>query len=487
MNSNFFIAFLIFFTVLFQSACSAQAYRLSNINLDKNAQYGWSCAANSEYVATGGTTASYEVRGNQVKEGGKVILYKQLKGKWIVFQELTNPNMDDYGSFGNDVVMNDEYLVIAASGYSDKKVKDLFHREGIVYVYKNDPTTGKWYKRYSIHSPQPRKHGHFGKVIELKGDTLAVFYEKWNGYNDFPRQQCLSFYSLSTEDKKPFQNICLNRSGNQTFDFAFDFDANHLIIGRRNDALVFKKQNSQFSILDSINISSLLNIKGRITAVKLQEEEFFIGYHENFYDFWGYTPYTPNIENGDSVLKKTTINETTGKKESFILPNDDEILDKFNVTRAFFKKHAYIYESYESLSKRKGGAGVVLVYSLKNNRLNLNQKLTASERHADDWFGTRLVVSENNLLVGALGYPNKPENNADYKAKFSGAVFLFTRSDSGLWVEKEMYRSQHKRKRDKFGFSLNNWNNTFVIGSRFDQYSLDINKITGAVYILEIN
>ena len=42
---------------------------------------------------------------------------------------------------------------------------------------------------------------------------------------------------------------------------------------------------------------------------------------------------------------------------------------------------------------------------------------------------------------------------------------------------------------DKFGFSLNNWNNFFVIGCRFDDYLPDErpDQEMGAVYILDLD
>jgi hypothetical protein len=487
LNSNVSKPYLLFCTVLFYFFGYSQVKRLTNIDLEEGAQYGWSCATNAQFVITGGTTATYKVRGKRVEEGGKVVVYKQLSGKWIVFQELTNPNMDNYGWFGNSLAISKDFLIVGASGYSRHNADDPFDREGIVYIYKLNHSNDKWFKKYAIRSPAPNKYGEFGEIVKLKGDTLAVFYEKGNSFYDLPESQCIAFYDLSKEEKAPFKTICLDKEGLHIMAFSFDFNHEYIVIGHRSNMLIYDFNENDISTIKKVKLGSAINSKGRVSNVKLNNNQLLVGFHEYAYDFWGYQPVVSSIKDGDSVLRKTIVNPTSKEETMLLLPKQATIFDKYDVTGAFFKEHAQVYESYESCVERQAGAGMVLVYALDCDTPCLRQTITASIRHVDDWFGGNIAVSNNNLIVSAMGYPDKTENHADYSKRMSGAVFHFVKNDAGKWIEKDIYRSLHKRRWDKFGFSLNNWNDFFVIGARFDQYTLDNSIVTGAVYILNLN
>ncbi len=461
--------------------------RLYNYGLEKGANYGWSCATNGKFVVAGGPIASYSIRSQKVREGGKVLVYKMREGKWVISQELHNPAMDHYGWFGSDVAINNTYLVVAADGYSERDVDNHSNRMGIIYIYTLSEQGDRWIRRYSIKSPKPSMYGNFGRLIHLKGDTLAVFYEYGSNFNDYADQQCLAFYDIATKDSKPFRIVNMSKSQIPIYDFSFDFNREKLIIGKGCTAYLSKLDSGNHpEPIDSINLCLLKNCEGSISSVKLFGENYIVGFHEHMYYFWEYTPFT-TIKEGDSVIVKTLIDPISKEEKSFILPNNAEILNENEVSSAFFKDHSRIYESYNSRAKRNAGAGSVFIYNQNRGKLKLKQELTASLRHTDDWFGHDIAVSKNYLLVSSLGFPDEPENHQNYDKRFSGAAFLFALNEEGFWEEQKIFRSVHKKRWDKFGFSLNNWNNFFVIGSRFDDYDIEEDPEHGAIYILKMD
>jgi hypothetical protein len=219
--------------------------------------------------------------------------------------------------------------------------------------------------------------------------------------------------------------------------------------------------------------------------VKIYKKQVLIGFHEAMYYFWGYTP-IGDLEDGEDVIGKTLRNKETGKQESFILPNKPEVLAKYGVDQDFFQEHSRVYESYQSREKRHAGAGMVRIYEVEEKELKLKQHLVPSVRHAEDWFGSSISVSNDHLLISALGYPDETQNHAKIKHRFAGAVFLYSLDVNGHWQEKSVHRSIHQKRWDKFGFSLNAWNNLFFIGSRFDDYEAEKDRDEGAVYLLKL-
>jgi hypothetical protein len=206
--------------------------RLTNYRLVEGAQYGWSCATNGDFVVAGGPSASYAVRKNAVEQGGKVAIYKPLQGKWIVSQTLTNPAMDDYGWFGNALAMNEEFLVVASSGYSNpNEMDDHAHREGKVYVYQLDENE-LWQKKFEIGAPIKNKAGEFGKSLVLRGDTLAVFYETGEDYYGTPDHHCIAFYNLKDFTDKPLRVARFQKNEVPIFRFKFDFNQEQLLVSQ---------------------------------------------------------------------------------------------------------------------------------------------------------------------------------------------------------------------------------------------------------------
>lgn len=485
-GAPFGLLLMVMLTISFPLSSQNKPLRLTNRALERGAQYGWSCATNGTFVATGGPNATYNEPGKNVKNSGKVLIYKQYKGKWIIHQKLTNPDLDENAWFGSGLAMNEDYLVVDAHGYSSTITDDHSHRVGRVHIYKFNKKYQSYRLAYSLDNPDPNRYGSFGDKINLKGDTLAVHYGKGEHFDKYPNRQCIAFYRLSAREKEPFRTHCFDKKGKPMYRISGDFNKKYLVRGNECTLQLWQfRARGAMHLLDSINLCKSLDIEGSISSLKLKGMELFVGFHESMYSFWGYSPAVKGLEDGDSVFRKTIVNEDGSFEKQMLLPQEKSLLEKYNISETFFKEHAQIYESYQTLARRKGGAGLVQIYDISRNQLALKQVLTASKRHPDDWFGSAIAVSDSALLVSAMGYPDVSKNHPYYKKRFAGAVFYFTRGKNGHWQEKEILRSLHQKRWDKFGFSLNNWRDFFVIGSRFDDYTTEEETESGAVYIFD--
>lgn len=217
-----------------------------------------------------------------------------------------------------------------------------------------------------------------------------------------------------------------------------------------------------------------------------ESNEVFVGFREYMYSYWGYFPITDDIRDGDPVIRHTHQGEDGKSSYKMIIPYDKNILDKYQISDDFFKDHAKPFESIKTREKRKASGGMVLYYNIRNEKLKLNQILKPTEYQTGFWFGSSLAVNKKNLFICALGYPDEFPNYLNFRNKFSGAVYHFSKARQGNWQEEEIYRSRHRKRWDKFGFSISHFNNKFVIGCRFCDQEIGPDDETGAGYIIKI-
>lgn len=119
-------------------------------------------------------------------------------------------------------------------------------------------------------------------------------------------------------------------------------------------------------------------------------------------------------------------------------------------------------------------AGSVYVYSIDTygNWTEL-QKLVASNRSADSYFGSAVCANDSNIIIGA---PNA--------YSYDGAIYIFKKDSLGYWQENQIITGSNT---EGLGFSLDIKGNQIVIGAPFasvgpysSSYYLDL---SGVVYI----
>lgn len=114
------------------------------------------------------------------------------------------------------------------------------------------------------------------------------------------------------------------------------------------------------------------------------------------------------------------------------------------------------------------GAGSVHIYEIdKQNKINFKQRVTAKDIKADMHFGNCISLSDSLLVVGAFGdaldIENLPNN------RYGGAAYIFKKDMNGNWIETRKITSPQRSIWDKFAFSVSIYNQTIIIGSRFEK------------------
>lgn len=100
--------------------------------------------------------------------------------------------------------------------------------------------------------------------------------------------------------------------------------------------------------------------------------------------------------------------------------------------------------------------------------VNSDAALAASNRGANDYFGTAVAISGDTMVVGApfedgsstgVGTPN------DGVANNAGAAYVYVRDEDGNWTQEAYLKASNTGAEDQFGFSVAISGDTIVVGA----------------------
>jgi hypothetical protein len=107
--------------------------------------------------------------------------------------------------------------------------------------------------------------------------------------------------------------------------------------------------------------------------------------------------------------------------------------------------------------------GAVYLFTRAGEVWTQQQKLTASDGAANNIFGSRLALSSDTLVVGAV-YAVVGANQDQ------GATYVFTRSGTS-WSQSQKLTASDGEAGDQFGYSFSINGDTLVVSARFDKLS----------------
>lgn len=119
-------------------------------------------------------------------------------------------------------------------------------------------------------------------------------------------------------------------------------------------------------------------------------------------------------------------------------------------------------------------SGSAYVYSFNGSNWIEEQKLLASDGIASDLFGISVSIQQNNVLVGAVdGSGNATESGSVYFFNFNGTV----------WSEVQEIFAYDGATGDSYGTSVSIDNNLAIVGASFDD---DNGSASGSIYVYEL-
>ena len=124
----------------------------------------------------------------------------------------------------------------------------------------------------------------------------------------------------------------------------------------------------------------------------------------------------------------------------------------------------------------EANAGAVYVFTRSNGIWTQQAYLKAANADSGDQFGFSVALSEDTLVVGAVG-----EAGANNLEPDAGAVYVFTRSN-GIWTQQALLRASNADAGDQFGVVALS-GNTLVVGAVGEAGANNLELDAGAVYV----
>lgn len=171
-----------------------------------------------------------------------------------------------------------------------------------------------------------------------------------------------------------------------------------------------------------------------------------------------------------------------------IVASDRATEDYFGSSVDIYGSYAIVgalYEDEDAVgSNTQSNAGSAYIFMRdEDGRWNEVQKITASDRASGDAFGNySIAISDRYAFVGA--YKHYMDENGDSSVQDAGALYVFKRNADGRWFETQKICEEIRQPEDYFGYSVGISGNYAIVASGWDDEG-SVEEI-GSGYIFEL-
>ncbi len=122
---------------------------------------------------------------------------------------------------------------------------------------------------------------------------------------------------------------------------------------------------------------------------------------------------------------------------------------------------AYSEDENASGSDTKSAAGSAYIFYNNGSNWTQQQKIVASDRAADDYFGASVSISGNYAIIGA--YQEDENASGTNSLSSSGSAYIFY--NNGSWVQQQKIVAADRNAEDNFGYAVSISGNYAIVGA----------------------
>ncbi|WP_369795332.1 fibronectin type III domain-containing protein [Bacteriovorax sp. BSW11_IV] len=444
----------------------------------------------NQSTVTNGTSST----DNSLSSSGAAYLFTRTNSLWTQSTYFKAVSPDSSDAYGGNVSIDGDTIVIGATGedgpgntITNGPTASSFNTSsgsGAVYVYKLN--AGNWEQEAYIKASNAGANDYFGNKVQIENDTLIV--------------------SATGEDSA--QSTITNGTGSPTDDTA----------GSSGAVYVYKRTGSNWAQEAYIKSSNIGASDSFGTSVKLNGDYLVVGATgEDSNQTHISTGVAANPDNSSSSSGAVYLfrrYQATWYEYAYFKSVNSEISDSFGASVAVSGDTIAVGASGEdsnstsitngqsaSADNSNSSSGAVYVFINNNGTWEQQAYLKSSNSGASDYFGTRIDLSGDTLVVAATGEDNSSNtivNNAaiieNDDLSSSGAVYVFKRNGT-TWSQESYLKSPAPTSNDSFGSEVTIEGNTIVVAASaedgpsqgiFHNFDFDTNdtaSASGAVYV----
>jgi len=260
------------------------------------------------------------------------------------------------------------------------------------------------------------------------------------------------------------------------FGFSTALHKNFMLIGSFNDdiAYLYEKKNNTWELVQTLTPSDPTGNKKFGFTVFMNDSLIIIG------------AISDNITRGAAYFYEKDASEIWIEKQKLIPPVILFDAENFGAAVTIFKDRLIIgaprdnHDASESNPISESGSVYIFERDISGTWIYTNQKLVAPLRSQDDFFGTSIVCSEENVFIGS--FRNDYNINENGFINDAGAVYVFDIDAMGKFFVKQKIVSSNRIPNGVFGLRMAAYKDILLIGESGEGLFPDITPHAGAVF-----
>lgn len=400
-------------------------------------------AISGDYAIVGAQAEDEDATGgNTLSNAGAAYILKKNAGTWTLVQKIVASDRGANDSFGHRVAISGDYVIVS-SMFDDEDATggNTLGGSGSSYIFQN--IAGTWLQVKKIVASDRDAGDTFGSSVAISG-TYAIVGAR-----------------SESEDA----------SGENTLDMA-------------GSAYVFKNNNGNWNQVQKIVASERGASDWFGWSVAMSGDYAIIGAQREDHDV---LEGNMVFEAGSAYIFHNVAG--TWSQVQKIVASDRGSQDRFGWDVAISDNHAIVgaYWEDEDLEGANHLTDAGSAYIFKNfagSWLEI-QKIVASDRGYEDFFGHSVAISGDYIVVGAMFEDEGTPGSLSFSD--AGSAYIY-RNVSGNWTEVQKIAAEDREDYDWFGTSVAiSADYVFVGALNEDEDALGGNSISnaGSVYIFE--
>lgn len=387
--------------------------------------FGHSVAISGNYAVVGVPRESEDVSGgNTLQEAGSAYIFeKNGSGSWVFQQKIVASNRAEYDSFGQSVAIDGDYIIVGTPfENNDALGANPVANAGCAYIFERN-SSGNWLQIQKIVASDRAVGDNFGCSVSISNNFIIVgaHFEDENAAGTGTMTNAGSAYIFERVGNDWIQQqkiVASDRGASDRFGMNVSISGSYAIVGTRFDG----KDANGSNILTQAGSAYIFERDGnnnwaqsaKIVASDREAGSYFgisvaisgdyaiIGASGEDKDVSGGN----NIDDAGAAYIFERNSSGNWIQQQKIIASDREELDNFGHSVSVSGIRAVVGARLESQDATGGNtlseAGSAYIFERNGSGNWLQaQKIVASDRGAQDEFGSSVAISNNNIIIGA--------------------------------------------------------------------------------------
>lgn len=410
-------------------------------------QFGYAVALGGDTVLLGAPNDDLGAQANR----GSAYVFVRNGVSWTQQQHLTANDGAADDQFGYAVALNGELMVIGAL-FDDIGTNN---EQGSAYLFARNNVN--WMQQRKLFAADGRQRDIFGVALALERGMVLLGASLADA-NALDQGAVYAFVVRDTRHLEQQRLIPGDAADGDQFGLAVALSRDTLAVGVPRDD--FDEDTDQGSVYVFVRSGTAWTLQQKLianddaygdefgVAVALSGDVLVVGAHQD--------DSSNNVNPNQGSAYVFTRTGTVWTQQQKLLANDGTIEDRFGTAVALSRDTIAVSapDDRVGMNTRQGS---VYIFARNNAGWTQQQRLTANDGAANDYFGRAIALSDDTLIVGA-----EAKIGANLR---QGAAYVFVRPGA-FWTQQQKLLANDGAADDRFGSSIALDEGTVLIGAR---------------------